>query len=141
MPLHDITFILVIIRTLVQTLRLRRLFIAHQIQRQPVNFHPIQNIINLLRNINMIANIIRRRRTDRRKTKPHILMKMLQGYRCTMGNHDVLTILQTNWDDFYWLTGEFPPTFDLLLHHLQQIRQQRVGRRKLLDFGNQVKNF
>ena len=61
--------------------------------------------------------------------------------RCNFGNHDVLMSLLTNWDDFFWLTGEFPPTFNMIIQQIQQRLGRRRGRRNILDLENQVKEL
>ena len=47
--------------------------------------------------------------------------------------------LKTNWNHFFWLTGEIPPTFELLVERIRQLRQaNRRGRKFRLDLTNQV---
>ena len=58
--------------------------------------------------------------------------------RCQLGNHDVLINLLTNWDEFYWLTGEFPPTFNMILTQIRQSIPRRRGPNNVLDLENQV---
>ena len=65
-------------------------------------------------------------------------MGIVLYFRCALGNHDVLTHLQTNWDDFYWLTGEFPPTFHILLMEIHGLQVRRRGRHNILSIENQV---
>ena len=60
------------------------------------------------------------------------------AYRCEFGNHDVLINLLTNWDDFYWLTGEFPPTFNMILNQIGHVIPVRRGPQNVLDLENQV---
>ena len=61
--------------------------------------------------------------------------------RCALGNHDVITNLRTNWDGFFWLTGEFPPTYDLIVHQVIQIMPRNRGRRHMLSVQNRVRKF
>ena len=49
-------------------------------------------------------------------------------------------ILGQNWDDFYWLTGEIPPSLNYLVEEIEHdINFMTVGRNAILDFRNQVK--
>ena len=48
-------------------------------------------------------------------------------------------ILIRNWDHFYWLTGEIPPTFQLLMDEIRDhIPIRVVGRNTVLNIENQV---
>ena len=49
-----------------------------------------------------------------------------------------MTRLRTNWDDFYWLTGEFPPTFDILITEIIGLNNRRQGPHNILTVNNQV---
>ena len=52
------------------------------------------------------------------------------------------SIMIENCNHFYWLTGEIPPTFDLLMDELQaDLPQQISGRKCVLNMQNQVKTF
>ena len=50
--------------------------------------------------------------------------------------------MQSNWDHFYWLTGEVPSSFNSLLQQLRRIYHQRPGGKCCaLDLRNQVKRL
>ena len=55
-------------------------------------------------------------------------------------NLDMWMILSNNWDNFYWLTGEIPPTLTLLVEEIENIFDTRrtSGRNGALNFRNQV---
>ena len=60
-------------------------------------------------------------------------------YRCHLERTDFWTDLQRNWDIFYWLTGEIPPTMQALYDDLIQHYGHRITRGKcVLSFRNQV---
>ena len=51
-------------------------------------------------------------------------------------------ILIRNWNHFYWLTGEIPPTFNLLMDELQEyLPRKSAGQTSALDIENQVWNY
>ena len=48
-------------------------------------------------------------------------------------------MLELNWDDFYWLTGEIPPTLRYLVEEIEdEINFMNLGRNPIIDFRNQV---
>ena len=53
---------------------------------------------------------------------------------------DLWTKLQRNWKFFFWLTGEFPPTLQLIVDGIQNEFMPNVnrGRPQILDLRNQV---
>ena len=56
-----------------------------------------------------------------------------------MQRRDFWQILSTNWDHFYWLTGEVPHSMNLLVNRIRQIYKKRPsGRRSVLNIRNQV---
>ena len=63
--------------------------------------------------------------------------------RATNGNRDVWQHLETNWTDFFWLTGETPDTLSKLVAKIKElydtIYHQR--RRSIVNFRNQVSFF
>ena len=51
-------------------------------------------------------------------------------------------ILEQNWNDFYWLTGEIPPSLNYLVEEIENdIHMLRMGRNHILDFKKQVTIF
>ena len=63
--------------------------------------------------------------------------------RVTSINCDVWVNLSTNWDHFFWLTGEFPHTLQIIVDKIQTkffIKNQR-GPKVLLSVRNQVHRF
>ena len=54
-------------------------------------------------------------------------------------NNDVWLNLKTNWNDFYWLTGETPQSFKSLVHAIDEKYPfyHRANRSKL-NIQNQV---
>ena len=68
-----------------------------------------------------------------------IFFLMHSLYRSALYHHDFWTYLETNWDNFYWLTGELPFTLQSLVQKLNEIRPISVrGRKPCLSFRNQV---
>ena len=53
---------------------------------------------------------------------------------------DVWRSLETNWTMFFWLTGEIPPTLQLLVDEIRRGYFPEVtrGRAQVIDFRNQV---
>ena len=48
-------------------------------------------------------------------------------------------ILIRNWNHFYWLTGEIPPTFQLLMDEMSEyLPVKTCGRSSVLNIENQV---
>ena len=63
------------------------------------------------------------------------------AYLCRAMNQtrDVWALLETNWDHFYWLTGETPHTMLILVEAMRnRVPRRRFGRPQVLDFRNQV---
>ena len=60
--------------------------------------------------------------------------------RTAYGPRDLWTVLETNWNFFFWLTGELPPTLSQLVNSLRNRfhDQIQLGRHPVLDFRNQV---
>ena len=60
--------------------------------------------------------------------------------RATLENRDVWNNLESNWNDFFWLTGETPITLNELVQEMQNKFHPTFRRRRLgsLDFRNQV---
>ena len=110
-----------------------------------------------------------RRQEITRRNKMHNVIKLLQEYRfeilliflfkiyilflflwnipkfvfvfnrVTTEHHDMWEQLQNNWNHFFWLTGEIPPTFTKLVERIQQlVTVHRRGRKLILDLKNQV---
>ena len=65
---------------------------------------------------------------------------MVLSDRANPQNSDVWIVLEKNWKDFYWLTGETPETLRILVQRMstrfRYVRQ--MGRRSALDFPNKV---
>ena len=61
-------------------------------------------------------------------------------FRSDSVKRDVWVNLERNWIDFFWLTGETPPTLNDLVLKLERRFHPFVhcGCRNLLDFKNQV---
>ena len=62
-------------------------------------------------------------------------------FRATVTDIDVWRKLSTNWDHFFWLTGETPDTLDVIidrLHHRMNIHR-RCGRISFMSTRNQVR--
>ena len=61
-------------------------------------------------------------------------------YRFIQNKHDVWTYLETNWIDFFWLTGETPRTLGQLALDIQRQFKPTIGSGRLssLNFKNQV---
>ena len=55
-------------------------------------------------------------------------------------SRDLWQQLQKNWTFFFWLTGESPPTFQLMVDEIEREFSPNVhnGRPPILDFQNQV---
>ena len=54
------------------------------------------------------------------------------------GSRDVWAYLERNWVFFFWLTGEIPPTLQLVVDGIQHEFNPNVnrGRPQILDFRN-----
>ena len=131
---------------LFQTLQFYRTRFQYHDVRRRNSIGIILNLIQLM--YNFTKWIFRRWATRRRNAnKPHVLIKLLNQYRCTRFNGNFWNNLERNWCDFFWLTGETPETLTHLVTSLQQYKQRiaprtsRKGRRKKLDFRNEVKNI
>ena len=76
----------------------------------------------------------------KRLWKPHMLLRILAGYRANEQTHDVWRLLESNWTHFFWLTGETPVTLQGLVDALENHYYPYIyrGHRTLLDFHNQV---
>ena len=49
------------------------------------------------------------------------------------------SLLETNWDNFYWLTGEIPPSLELLVAEIENdINLMTLGGCPVMSFRNQV---
>ena len=60
-------------------------------------------------------------------------------FRAQHDSHDVWSMLERNWADFFWLTGKTPNTLSSLVNKLEDIYTQNYWmRRGLLDFRNKV---
>ena len=54
---------------------------------------------------------------------------------------DLRKELINNWNHFYWLTGEVPPTFNLLLDEIAtNLPRKCVGQNPVLNIENQVRS-
>ena len=54
-------------------------------------------------------------------------------------NGDMWARLEHNWSHFYWLTGEIPPTLNLIVGRLEtRFRRRQRGPKCKLTFLNQV---
>ena len=75
-----------------------------------------------------------------RLIKPHMLLRILAGYRANVQNKDLWTMLENNWNHFFWLTGETPVTLLNLVNTVQRTFYPNTdrGRKKVLNFQNQV---
>ena len=51
--------------------------------------------------------------------------------------------LEQNWTNFYWLTGETPPSLQSIVHAVQREYLPNVdrGRAQIIDFRNQVSSM
>ena len=60
--------------------------------------------------------------------------------RAVYRTNDLWSILERNWSEFFWLTGEIPGTLQVMVDGMHNIfqRQIRLGRPQILDFRNQV---
>ena len=55
---------------------------------------------------------------------------------------DVWQQLEQNWDSFYWLTGEIPPSIAMIISDIEPLFRRyvnRFGRTPKLNLRNQVK--
>ena len=68
---------------------------------------------------------------------------MVYLYRATNRNSDVWLNLSSNWDHFFWLTGEFPATLQIISDKIQSrfVRQNHRGPKGVLSYRNQVNIF
>ena len=67
---------------------------------------------------------------------------VLSSFRAQNGNYDVWSNLETNWTDFFWLTGETPDTLNVLVGKLHTIYTNVFPmRRGVLDFRNKVRHI
>ena len=62
-------------------------------------------------------------------------------FRCVRSHPDVWTNLSSNWNDFFWLTGELPMTLDYLVSKIEIkfFNMNPLGRKCNLSLRNQVK--
>ena len=133
----------------------------------------VLNVISWLRIIALfkkLLSVIIMGKRKQKKTKPHVVLKLLHGYRyifCSMilfmnlvydkfhfflcislitcyrstnRSPDVWVNLETNWNHFYWLTGEIPVSLSIMCDKIKSkfIPYRDSGRRNSLDFRNQV---
>ena len=57
-----------------------------------------------------------------------------------MTKMDVWNSLEQNWRDFFWFTGEIPPTVQLIVRDVETIYALPIrGRKPSLSIQNQVK--
>ena len=95
--------------------------------------------------ISMFVLIIRyvRLRSRIKKTlfKPHLLLRILAGYRALDAKKDLWNLLQNNWTHFFWLTGETPHTLLNIVEAVERIYFPITtrGRKTVLDLKNQVR--
>ena len=90
--------------------------------------------------IYLVLRFFKLRTKKRRLFKPHMLLRILTGYRANLLTKDVWNLLQNNWKHFYWLTGETPHSLNILVNRVQAnyFPQIQRGRTTGLDFKNQV---
>ena len=71
---------------------------------------------------------------------PHMLLQILAGYRANSHTRDVWELLENNWNNFFWLTGETPNTLQLVVDQIERNFYPYVnrGRKTKLDLWNQV---
>ena len=67
-------------------------------------------------------------------------MPLLKFNRHNLDSRDVWEVLQTNWSNFFWLTGDTPRTLQVIVNGIEQIYlpQRSMGRPSILTFRNQV---
>ena len=64
----------------------------------------------------------------------------LSHCRCEYSKNDMWSLLERNWDNFYWLTGEIPPTLNYLVEEIEdKVNLLHTGRNPVISFRNQVK--
>ena len=83
---------------------------------------------------------LRTKQRKRRLLKPHLLIQMMHGFQRNLRGLDLWAILEQNWINFFWLTGEIPQTLAILVQRLIHlfINQTHQGRATVIDFRNQV---
>ena len=64
-------------------------------------------------------------------------------YRATLHDNDVWRSMQSNWNHFFWLTGETPETLQILVNILNRrfFWHRQYGRRSSLDLRHQVSMY
>ncbi len=103
----------------------------------------IQTVIQLL---HLIAayKAHRAARQGREYRPPHRLLKILCQHQWTRNRRDVWASLERNWEDFWWMTAELPPSLAALCRRLAPAlnRRRRNGRevpgRRTLDTRNRL---
>ena len=60
-------------------------------------------------------------------------------FRSIHNHNDMWALLETNWDNFYWLTGEIPPSLNYLVQEIEnEINLLKCGCNAVMTFRNQV---
>ena len=82
-------------------------------------------------------------REKRKLVQPHMVLCILAGYTSNTHTRDVWQLLQTNWNHFFWLTGETPDTLRNMITKIERRFNPNVERgcKSLLDMRNQVCNL
>ena len=100
----------------------------------------INSFLSYVQIITIFLKFARRSRKKRRLSKPHLVIRLLHGYRTDDKSHDVWRKLERNWIHIFWLTGETPQTLSELVQEIEdRFRPHKIaGRKSFLDFRNQV---
>ena len=109
------------------------LFICQQQEKIAYRYMKVLSLLVQMRNLQVW-------RRKRRLVKPHMLIKLMHGYRATLYSSDVWINMQRNWTHFFWLTGETPDTLSILVQRLiaKFISFWSKGPESMIDFRNQV---
>ena len=141
--LVDYLYILQFLQTVVMYLHRRCRFRALQQHDGTMGLLFFGNFLNMIFNfLRMFVMYVRlkSRRQHPHLYKPHLMLQLMQGYRVHANSQDLWMLLQRNWINFFWLTGETPQTLSILVNKLRNNFHtfNNLGCNSVLDFRNQV---
>ena len=70
-----------------------------------------------------------------------LLFVIVSNFRRDSNHVDLWNHLEHNWDSFFWLTGEVPPSLMIVVNDIEPLFHQRLnacGRKPKLSLRNQV---
>ena len=144
LQLGELLQILNFFRIILVTLRRRRQ--RREADEQDDNFdlqifgNFIKILFNWIQLVCYFLRFIRIRQKRKKLINPHKMLPMMGGYRMQRVRVDMWNILQRNWTNFFWLTGETPITLRFLINRILTTFPlfNNLGRNCSLDWLNQV---